>query len=66
MRLNLKIFRVRHGMTQTEIAKTLGVCRSYFGHIERGFMRGSKKFWDRMQAEFGLTDAELERLKEIA
>ena len=56
MRKNLKIFRVANDLSQNGIAKKLGYERAYFGHIERGFMDGSSKFWSRLQKAFSLSD----------
>ena len=63
MRKNLKIFRVDNNLSQHEIAKKLGYERAYFGHIERGFMDGSSKFWERLQKAFSLSDEKVEELK---
>ena len=63
MRKNLKIFRVANDLSQNRIAKKLGYERAYFGHIERGFMDGSAKFWARLQNAFSLSDEKVEELK---
>ena len=63
MRKNLKIFRVENNLSQNGISKKLGYERAYFGHIERGFMNGSSKFWDRLQKAFSLSDEKVEELK---
>ena len=63
MRKNLKIFRVANDLSQNGIAKKLGYERAYFGHIERGFMGGSSKFWARLQKAFSLSDEKVEELK---
>lgn len=65
MRKNLKIFRIIRGMNQNKIAQRLGVCRSYYGHIERGFMDGSSQFWKRLQKAFDLTEEQVEELKAV-
>ena len=63
MRKNLKIFRVENNLSQNGIANKLGYERAYFGHIERGFMDGSSKFWARLQKAFSLSDEKVEELK---
>ena len=65
MRTKLKIFRITHKLNQHEMAAKMGYERAYYGHIERGYMEGSAEFWARLQKAFGLTDAELEELKEV-
>lgn len=65
MRVNLKIFRIMRGMNQNKMAQRLGVCRSYYGHIERGFMDGSSNFWARLKKSFALTDEQIEELKAV-
>ena len=63
MRKNLKLFRIANGLSQHGMAKKLGYERAYFGHIERGFMGGSAKFWTRLQKAFSLSDEKVEELK---
>lgn len=63
MRKNLKLFRVENGLSQHGMSKNLGYERAYFGHIERGFMDGSSKFWARLQKAFSLSDEKVEELK---
>ena len=63
MRKNLKRFRVANDLSQHGIARKLGYERAYFGHIERGFMDGSPKFWARLQKAFSLSDEKVEELK---
>lgn len=65
MRTKLKIFRIKHKLNQHQMAAKMGYERAYYGHIERGYMEGSAEFWTRLQKAFGLTDAELEELKEV-
>ena len=63
MRTNLKIFRIQQQLNQNEMAAKTGFERAYYGHIERGYMRGSSLFWDRLQEAFGLSDKAIEELK---
>lgn len=65
MRTKLKIFRIKNKLNQHEMAARLGYERAYYGHIERGYMGGSAAFWERLQKAFGLTDNELQELKEL-
>lgn len=65
MRTKLKIFRIMRKLNQHQMAAKLGYERAYYGHIERGFMVGSAAFWERLQKAFGLTENELQELKEI-
>lgn len=65
MRTKLKIFRIQQKLNQHQMAAKMGYERAYYGHIERGFMEGSAEFWARLQKAFGLTDAEIEELKEV-
>lgn len=65
MRTKLKLFRIKLKMNQQQLAEKVGYERAYYGHIERGFQEGSAAFWERLQKAFGLTDDELQELKEI-
>lgn len=65
MRTKLKIFRIKQKLNQHNMAAKLGYERAYYGHIERGFQDGSAAFWQRLQKAFGLTDDELQELKEL-
>lgn len=64
MRTNLKIFRIKQKLTQHQMSAKLGYEHAYFGHVERGHQDGSADFWERLQKTFGLTDNELQELKE--
>lgn len=65
MRTRLKVFRIMQKLNQHQMAAKLGYERAYYGHIERGFQDGSAAFWDRLQKAFGLTDDEVQELKEV-
>lgn len=65
MRTNLKIFRVARKLNQQEMAALLNYERAYYGHVERGYSKGSAEFWTRLKEAFGLTDARIEELKQI-
>ena len=63
MRTNLKILRISHALSQHGIAAKVCYERAYYGHIERGFMDGSSRFWNRLQKAFSLTDEQIDELK---
>ena len=54
-RLNLKGFRVQHGLTQTEMAQKCGVGLSTYNAIERGKTDGKVKFWELLKEEYNLS-----------
>lgn len=64
MRMKLKVFRITRNLNQHGMAVRLGYERAYYGHVERGYQKGSAEFWERMQSEFMLTDKEIEELKQ--
>lgn len=63
MRTDLKVLRVRHGLTQLEMAKKTGVCIATYNKIENGSRNGSKDFWLNVQKLFKLGDAEVWKLQ---
>lgn len=65
MRTQLKIFRILHKLSQSEMAAKLGYERAYYGHVERGLQKGSAEFWVRLQTAFGLADVIVEELKQV-
>ena len=62
MRMNLKLFRTAHNLSQTEMAKRAGVSYVTYSHIELGKRDGSLKFWNKLQSVFGLSVEELHEL----
>lgn len=62
MRTGLKILRVKQHLTQAEVAAKLGVSYATYNLIEQGKRKGSIEFWQRIQAAFNLTDAEMWQL----
>lgn len=54
MRTELKLLRVKHGLTQGEMAKQCGTSLSTYNLIEQGKRRGSQDFWLAVQKEFNL------------
>lgn len=65
MRLNLKVFRIKTGLSQDEFANKLGVSRGCYGAIERGFRNGNKRFWDNLKVNFDITEDDLKELRKI-
>lgn len=62
MRTGLKILRIKHQLTMQQIAKKLGVSYSTYNLIENGQRKGSTEFWERIQTQFNLSDAEMWQL----
>lgn len=52
MRLNLRLLRVKNGLTQDQMAERLGVTRSTYSNIESGKSNGRMSFWLNLQKEF--------------
>lgn len=65
MRINLKVFRIKHGFSQDEFANKVGVSRGCYGAIERGFRNGNKKFWNNLKIEFDITEDDLRELRKV-
>lgn len=63
MRTELKVLRIKHNLTQVEIAQKLGVSKSTYNLVEQGKRNGSKKFWLAVQNLFELGDAEVWKLQ---
>ena len=59
MRTALKILRIKHHLTQVEIAEKVGVSYPTYNLIEQGKRKGSTEFWTNLQKAFNLTDAEM-------
>ena len=62
MRTDLKILRVKHHLTQVELAEKVGVSYPTYNLIEQGKRKGSTEFWAKLQKVFNLTDAEMWQL----
>ncbi len=65
IRTNLKIFRIKHCLTQEEMAQKIGCIRPTYSAIENGKREGRKAFWNDLQLAFALTDEEICELKKI-
>ncbi len=57
-RTALIALRIRHNLTQEQIAERLEVTRGAYSQIELGTRDGRFDFWQRLQKEFNLTDSE--------
>ena len=62
MRNDLKVLRVKHQLTQQQLADKLGVSVVTYNLIEQGKRQGSKDFWQGIQKAFSLTAAEMWQL----
>lgn len=51
-RFKLKAWRARRGLTQTDVAKRLGVTTSFFCDIETGKKNPSQKFLNNFERTF--------------
>lgn len=58
-RKGLTMLRAEHGLDQQTIATRCGVSRTTYCQIENGKLAGKMPFWQRLQKEFGLTDAQI-------
>ncbi len=68
IRMNLKIFRIRHNLTQSEMAQRVGYDRSAYALVEAGERNPSIEFFMNLQEAFNIPDAEmwaLTRLEKI-
>lgn len=64
-RRNLKVFRIKHGLTQQAIAEKIGVCRSIYSEVERGTRKCSVAFLCKLQSAFNIPDADIWALTKI-
>lgn len=63
MRINLKLLRVKHGLTQDEMAVKIGVTRCTYAAIENGTRNGRDHFWISLQKAFNIPDEDMWKLK---
>ena len=54
MRMNLKLFRTAKNLSQTEMAKKMGVSYVTYSRIELGKRDGDLKFWNKLKETFAL------------
>ncbi len=62
-RKNLKLLRIKHDLTQEELAKALNISLSSYNLIENGERNGSIIFWNSLQEYFKLTGEEIWNLQ---
>lgn len=62
MRTNLKVFRVRHQLTQEQLSANVGVDRSTYASIESGKSDGRLAFWQSLQEKYAVAPADLMEL----
>ena len=65
MRTNLYMFRCKHKLTKTEMAKKTAVGRVTYNYIENGERDGSHKFWKTLQNVFKIPDSEMWELQKL-
>lgn len=63
MRMNLKLLRVKHGLTQAQMAEKCGITRCNYAAIENGTRNGRDYFWECLQEAFNIPDADMWELK---
>lgn len=61
-RIELKALRVRHDLSQQEMADALGVPRQTYAMVERGQRRGNDVFWATLKEKFSVPDADMWKL----
>ena len=54
MRINLRKERMKNGMTQQQVADSIGITITYYSYIELGKQTGSIKIWDKLEDLFGV------------
>lgn len=64
-RHNLKLLRVKHNLTQQQLADQLGVSVSTYNLVENGQRRGSQDFWLKLQNLLHLEDGEVWQVQQL-
>lgn len=59
MRTNLKLFRIKHKLSQQEMAEKIGYRRAMYSLVESGKREGRRAFWTALQAAFNVPDEEM-------
>lgn len=59
MRTNLKVFRIKQGLSQVEISSKIGCNRATYSAIENGTRDGTFKFWNKLQQAFELPNCDM-------
>lgn len=65
IRTNLKVFRIKQQLSQTDIAAKIGCSRATYSAIENGARNGRTYFWNELQRAFDLQGAEVWELMQI-
>lgn len=60
--LTMSLLRNMRNYSQTDMSQLLGCSSVYVGMIERGQRKGSEEFWDKVRAEFRLSQRALDLL----
>lgn len=55
----MKILRITHNMTQSDVAEKIGISLSLYNLIENGKRVGSIETWKKIQKLFTLSDKEM-------
>jgi len=64
-RTNLKIFRIRHDLTQSEMAERIGYERAGYSLVEMGARNPSIDFFTNLQNAFDIPDADMWELTKV-
>lgn len=64
-RKNIMHLRIDKGLTKGQLGEILGVTGQYISKIENCNADGSKKFWQTFKEKFGLSDEEINHLKQM-
>lgn len=65
IRKNLRLFRIKNNLSQSEIAEALGVSTMVVCGVETARYSGRRSFWKLLKITYNLSDSEIEKLKEI-
>lgn len=65
MRRNLRVFRVKLGLTQDDFAKRIGYSRSYCQLVESGKYLASMRFWLKISEQFSVPMSEVVELMKV-
>ena len=55
----MRILRIKHKMTQADVAEKIGICLSAYNKIENGKRVGTLETWKKIQKLFDLGDEEM-------
>lgn len=64
MGLELKLFRIKKGMSQEKFAAEIGYSREHYRQIEIGARDYTVRFMDNMRSRFNLTEKEFLKIME--